>query len=147
MIDLCNRNLRLIRAEYNYSQERMAAALGLSKKTLLEIEKGRASLGWTGTAALCAVFRASRILNNTFGGDPAELAAAMALDGYLPVKYSISGPFWTQISDDEGWRIVQNVISLHYRLFSPDGELIAASLSLEELRNLIPTQNKERKTE
>ena len=144
MIDLCNRNLRLIRAEFNYSQERMAAALGLSKKTLLEIEKGRSSLGWTGTAALCAVFRSSQVLYSSFGGDPAELAAAMALDGYLPVKYNISGPFWTQISDDNGWRIAQNMISLHYRLFSPEGELIAASLSLEELRSLIPSQENER---
>ncbi|MCQ2426136.1 MAG: helix-turn-helix domain-containing protein [Lachnospiraceae bacterium] len=138
MIGLCDRKLKLVRAEYGYSQERMAAALGLSKKTLLEIEKGRSSLGWTGTAALCAVFRSSELLISSFGGDPAELAAAMALDGFVPERHSSAGPFWTPVSDDGGWIVVQNVISQHYRLFSPTGELIASSFDPEELRSQIP---------
>ena len=138
MIGLCDRKLKLIRAEFGYSQERMAAALGLSKKTLLEIEKGRSSLGWTGTAALCAVFRSSEVLASTFGGDPAELTAALALDGFVPERHSSGGPFWTSVSDDNGWIIVQNIISQHYRLFSPTGELVASSFDAEELRGQIP---------
>ena len=138
MIGLCDRKIRLVRAEFGYSQERMAASLGLSKKTLLEIEKGRSTLGWTGTAAMCAVFRSSEILHATFGGDPAELAAALALDGFAPERHTSGGPFWTPVSDDGGWRIVQNVISQHYRLFSPSGELIASSFDLPALRAQIP---------
>ena len=138
MIGLCDRKIRLVRAEFGYSQERMAASLGLSKKTLLEIEKGRSSLGWTGTAAMCAVFRSSEILHATFGGDPAELAAAAALDGFAPERHTSGGPFWTPVSDDGGWRIVQNIISQHYRLFSPSGELIASSFDPDALRAQIP---------
>ena len=138
MIGLCDKKLKLVRAEFGYSQERMSAALGLSKKTLLEIEKGRSSLGWTGAAALCAIFRSSEVLSSAFGGDPVELAAAMALDGFIPERHSSQGLFWTPVSDDGGWIIVQNVISQHYRLFSPQGELVAASFDMEELCAQIP---------
>ena len=41
-----NRQVKLVRTEYGLTQEAMAMALGLSKKTLVEIEKGRSSLGW-----------------------------------------------------------------------------------------------------
>ncbi len=146
MIRICDRKLKLVRAEYGYSQERMAAALGLSKKTLLEIEKGRSSLGWTGTAALCAVFRSSEVLASSFGCDPAELAAALALDGFVPARHSSAGPFWTPVSDDHGWVVVQNVISQHYRLFSPAGELVAASFDPDELRTQIPDEKNEKGT-
>ncbi|RAZ02983.1 transcriptional regulator, partial [Klebsiella oxytoca] len=46
-----NRQLKLVRTEYGFTQETMANVLGLSKKTLVEIEKGRSSLGWMGAAA------------------------------------------------------------------------------------------------
>ena len=38
--------LKAVRKEYGFTQEKMAAVLGISKKTLVEIEKGRSSLGW-----------------------------------------------------------------------------------------------------
>ena len=43
--------LKLVRTEYGYTQEMMASILGLSKKTLVEIEKGRSTLGWMGAVA------------------------------------------------------------------------------------------------
>ena len=33
--------LKAVRKEYGFTQEKMAAVLGISKKTLVEIEKGR----------------------------------------------------------------------------------------------------------
>ena len=54
--------LKAVRKEYGFTQEKMAAVLGISKKTLVEIEKGRSSLGWTGAAAFAAIFRESCIL-------------------------------------------------------------------------------------
>ena len=39
-------HLKLVRTEYGCTQEMMARILGISKKTLVEIEKGRSSLGW-----------------------------------------------------------------------------------------------------
>jgi DNA-binding XRE family transcriptional regulator len=46
-IEICDSKLKMIRIEFSYSQEKMALILGISKKTLVEIEKGRSSLGRT----------------------------------------------------------------------------------------------------
>lgn len=56
----CNRIEKLIRTEFNYSQEHMAEILGISKKTLVEIEKDRRSLGWSGSVVLCSLFHDAR---------------------------------------------------------------------------------------
>ena len=40
-IELVNSKLKLIRVENDLSQEKMSEVIGLSKKTLVEIEKGR----------------------------------------------------------------------------------------------------------
>ena len=70
--------LKAVRKEYGFTQEKMAAVLGISKKTLVEIEKGRSSLGWTGAAAFAAIFRESFILQAQFGGDLDDLVEALA---------------------------------------------------------------------
>lgn len=43
--ELISSKLRLIRAESGYTQEKMANVLGMSKKTLVQIEKGRSAAG------------------------------------------------------------------------------------------------------
>ena len=63
-----DRQVKLVRTEYGFTQDTMAKALGLSKKTLVQIEKGRASLGWTGAVALSAVFADSQVLAGVLGG-------------------------------------------------------------------------------
>jgi DNA-binding XRE family transcriptional regulator len=44
-IKLLDGKLKLIRTEYGLTQDKMASVLGISKKTLVEIEKNRKSLG------------------------------------------------------------------------------------------------------
>jgi DNA-binding XRE family transcriptional regulator len=41
-----DQKVKLIRNEKGYTQDKMAAVLGISKKTLVQVEKERASLGW-----------------------------------------------------------------------------------------------------
>ncbi|MBQ1810230.1 MAG: transcriptional regulator, partial [Erysipelotrichaceae bacterium] len=47
---------KLIRIEHELHQDQMAAILGISKKTLVESEKGRRLLGWTEAVALVSIF-------------------------------------------------------------------------------------------
>lgn len=54
--------VKLIRHEKSYTQEEMASVLGISKKTLVQIEKGRSTLGWQGAVALCTIFKNSEVL-------------------------------------------------------------------------------------
>lgn len=54
--------LKLVRSEYDYTLDKMAEILGISRKTLIQIEKERASLEWTGAVTLCTIFRDGEIL-------------------------------------------------------------------------------------
>ena len=47
--------LKLIRTEYGITQEMMSEVLGISKKTLVETEKGRRELSWTEVIAVVTV--------------------------------------------------------------------------------------------
>ncbi|WP_442785807.1 helix-turn-helix transcriptional regulator [Lentibacillus sp. Marseille-P4043] len=59
--------IKLIRVENDYTQDRMAAVLGISKKTLVQIEKKRTCANWTTIVALCALFSGSEIIQFTLG--------------------------------------------------------------------------------
>ena len=73
-----DRHLKLVRTEFGCTQEVMARMLGISKKTLVEIEKGRSSLGWTGAVAFVTLFGESQVLNGMLGGDAQDMVRAIA---------------------------------------------------------------------
>lgn len=79
LISACDGSLRLLRAEAGLTQDGMAQELGISKKTLVGIEKGRSSLGWTGSAALCLLFGDSPTLRRRLAGDPRQAAAKLRM--------------------------------------------------------------------
>lgn len=68
--ELISSKLRLIRAESGYTQEKMANVLGMSKKTLVQIEKGRSAAGWAHVVAVCALFRNSEVRRPSSGMSP-----------------------------------------------------------------------------
>ena len=47
VIQLISLRIRMIRLEKGYSQDKMASIMGISKKTLVQIEKERVQAGWT----------------------------------------------------------------------------------------------------
>ncbi|MBQ6823385.1 MAG: transcriptional regulator [Clostridia bacterium] len=132
-IALCDRKEKLVRGELGYSQEKMSALLGLSKKTLVEIEKWRSSLGWQGAVTLCTLFQNTREITLTFGTDVPALLRALTEDvAYLPPMES---PYarWVQILDLNGKIIEQNSASQLYRL-RQGADTLASSFELSELR-------------
>ncbi|MCL2332441.1 MAG: transcriptional regulator [Actinomycetia bacterium] len=137
-IAICDRKAKLVRAEYSLSQEKMALALGLSKKTLVEIEKGRSSLGWTGSVALCAIFCESETIASTFGGNPADIILALAFEGVNYRRQPFIGRriWWQTVEETPKGIIQQNILSQHYRLLDREGMRIASSFDLEDLRAL-----------
>ncbi|WP_371326739.1 hypothetical protein [Psychrobacillus sp. OK028] len=54
-----------------------------SKKTLVQIEKGRTLSGWTNVIAVCALFRDRdcEILMSFLGGEPLEIIETIAHNG------------------------------------------------------------------
>src|SRR5699024_1012665 len=64
---------KMVRIEAGYTQDTMANTVGLSKKTLVQIEKERVLPNWTTCVSICALFRDSDVLNTTFGCDPLDV--------------------------------------------------------------------------
>ena len=132
-----NRQVKLVRTEYGFTQDVMARVLGISKKTLVEIEKGRSSLGWTGAVALCSIFADSQILSGDLGGEASDMIRALAFADTKPVyPKTMGGKVWWRLTETCGsYKIQQNIISQHYRaLDSRDGR-ICSSFDLEEVRD------------
>ncbi len=135
-VSLCDAKIKLVRAEYSLSQDKMALMLGISKKTLVEIEKGRSSLGWTGSVALCSIFENSEIIAAVFGGRPNDIILALAWNGSEPVyPKTLGGRVWWQtIVENKRYIIQQHILFQHFRLLTADGRRIASSFVLEDLK-------------
>lgn len=133
-IKLLDGKLKLIRTEYGLTQDKMASVLGISKKTLVEIEKNRKSLGWTSSVALASIFSDSTILHDAIGGDASDLIIAIALrDVGVDYPKTWGGKvWWKTITEMKGYRIQQNFFSRHYRLLEPENRRIYTSFSLKE---------------
>jgi len=132
-IALCDRKEKLVRNELKLSQEKMSALLGLSKKTLVEIEKWRSSLGWQGAVTLCTLFQNTHEITITFGSDVPSLLRALSEDAaYLP---PVETPHarWVEILKLSEHVIEQNSASQLYRLRKGD-EILASAFELSELR-------------
>lgn len=135
-IDRADEKLKLVRTEYGYNQERMADILGISKKTLVQIEKGRSSLGWTGAVALCSIFSGSEVLGAALGGEAADLVASLAFKDSEPNHPKTMGGkiWWKTLEETPNYKVQQNIISQHYRLLDPDDRRICASFDIKDIK-------------
>jgi len=129
--------LKLVRTEYGLNQEKMADVLGISKKTLVQIEKGRSSLGWTGAVALCTIFERSEVLEAVFGGAAAEMILTLAFQDSEPdYPRTMGGKIWWKTIEQTGtYKIQQNIVSQHYRILDQNDRRIFSSFELQEIKN------------
>ena len=134
--------LKPVRAEYSLNQEEMAMAIGISKKTLVETEKGRRQLGWTESAAMAFIFEQSTILQSAFGGDLCDMIHAIAFsDSKITYPQTMGGKvWWTTISDKNGYKIQQNIISKHYRLLNSRDQRLASSFDIGKIEACLKLQ-------
>jgi len=135
-IRILDKKLKLIRVEKGFTQDRMAQIIGISKKTLVQIEKGRASLGWTASVAVSSVFGDSEVLQMTFGGDPQDMILTLAFENYEGNYGSTMGGriWWRDIEIKEGFRIQQNIISKHYRILDDRERRICSSFEFQYMK-------------
>lgn len=128
--------VRLIRVEKGYTQDKMAEVLGISKKTLVQVEKDRSSLGWAVAVAVCAIFKDSEILQLTFGGDTEEIILSLAFTNYEEKHESTLGGkiWWRDIQSNKGYKIQQNIISNHYRILDSSDRRVCSSFDLDYIQ-------------
>ena len=131
--------VKLVRTEYGFTQEVMANVLGLSKKTLVEIEKGRSSLGWMGAVAFCSLFADSRVLSGLLGGEASDMVLALAFEDTRPVYPKTMGGkvWWRTVEKRDGYKIQQNIISQHYRALDGEDGRVCSSFDLETVRTIL----------
>ncbi len=134
-ISIMNSKIKLIRTEYDLTQEKMAEAIGISKKTLVEIEKGRNSLSWSAAVAAAVIFTDSGILADAFGGETSDLVKVIALQGLdakLPDKTMGGRIWWQDIKETKGYRIQQNIISRHFRILDAEDRRFFSTFDKKE---------------
>lgn len=122
MIEKVSPQFKLVRVEANYTQDEMAHILGISKKTLIQIEKGRQMAGWSHVVVLCALFSQSAVLQGLLGDDPVEAVRTAAhgkIDWHKPITMG-GKVWWQEIDAAEGFVVQQNRLSRHFRIL--DGE-------------------------
>lgn len=110
--------LKLIRTENLLTQEKMAEFLHISKKTLVEIEKGRGLLTFACAALTVLLFEDSLIVDSILGRDALESIKSMTFDEFEhhPPK-TMGGKIWWGVLQEEGSYVLQqNIISSHYRI-------------------------------
>ncbi|ENQ3078131.1 helix-turn-helix transcriptional regulator [Bacillus cereus] len=137
VIDLISKNVRLIRLEKGYSQEKMATVLGISKKTLVQVEKERTLISWTNAVAVCALFKDSQILKHILGEEPFEVIETLAHDGMNTPKVKTLGGkmFWNEIAKKGKFRVQQNVISQHFRILDDSDYKWYSTFEEEDVTN------------
>lgn len=114
---LLSDQVKVLRAEYNLSQETISGILGLSKKTLIQVEKGRSQLNWPAVIALCALFNESEALRTVLGDDPIHMVRAAAFNSLVLPKKTLGGKvWWRELRQSRGFRLQQNLVSGHYRI-------------------------------
>jgi len=131
--------VKLVRTECGFTQDVMAKVLGLSKKTLVEIEKGRSSLGWMGAVAFCTLFADSRVLSGLLGGEASDMVRALAFADTKPIyPKTMGGKVWWRFVETCGtYKIQQNIISQHYRALDGEDGRVCSSFDLEEVRRYL----------
>jgi DNA-binding XRE family transcriptional regulator len=142
-IKIVDLKVKLIRNERNYTQDKMADVLGISKKTLVQIEKGRSSLGWTTAIATCIIFKDSEILQLAFGGEAQDIILSLAFDGYEKLyERTMGGKLWWKDINFKGiYKIQQNIISKHYRILDDKDRRICSSFELDYMQKRLSELN------
>lgn len=135
-VKLISDKMKLVRTEMNYTQDKMAEVLGLSKKTLIQIEKGRMQAGWTPSVAFCALFRESGVLQSVLGNDPMEVLSIIAFEHYDgPKEKTLGGKvWWREIEQIRDFRLQQNLFSLHYRILDKKDRRYCSSFDESYMR-------------
>ncbi|MGY3838508.1 helix-turn-helix transcriptional regulator [Bacillus atrophaeus] len=125
MIELVSSKMKLIRMERGYTQEKMSEVLGISKKTLVQIEKERTLAGWAHVVAVCALFKNSEVLQSVLGDEPLEVIETVAHRSIdRPKGKTMGGKVWWREMKAKGdFRLQQNLISQHYRILDSYNDL------------------------
>ncbi|MBB6455276.1 DNA-binding XRE family transcriptional regulator [Salirhabdus euzebyi] len=121
--------LKLLRVESGYTQDDMAFVLGVSKKTLVQIEKGRANANWTTVVAIAVLFRDSEILRHYLGEDIVEVIETIAHEKVLgKIHIPINKDIWINVDVKDNFILQQHKLSNHFRIVNQQNIRILSTI-------------------
>ena len=134
--EIVSERARVIRSEADLTQERFAEMIGISKKTLVEVEKGRKTFGYTTAVTVCVLFRHGEIIRNLFGDAVLEVIDLSAKSSLGRTKLRTLGGlvFWNQIEERGGYRVQQNHVTGHYRIIDSENYRHFYTYDLEDVQ-------------
>ncbi|MDO5374984.1 XRE family transcriptional regulator XdrA [Staphylococcus rostri] len=142
--DLIQAKFKMVRIEAGYTQDTMAQTIGLSKKTLVQIEKERVLPNWTTCVSICALFRDSEVLNSTFGCDPLEIVQTVSRNQAAYPKYStVSDIYWETLASKGNFILQANKVSELYRVLDGDKQPLFGTPKLREAETFFQRHAKE----
>lgn len=136
VIILLSENLKLIRNEANYTQDEFAKILGLSKKTIVQIEKKRALINWTTVIALCSLFSTNKVILSLFEDEPINLIRELSLhfddEHYYTKSKTLGGTvFWDNLEENQFYKFQKHNFSQFFRILDEQNYRIYSSFEEE----------------
>lgn len=142
--ELIQSKFKMVRIEAGYTQDTMAQTVGLSKKTLVQIEKERVLPNWTTCVSICALFRDSEVLNSTFGCDPLEMVQTVSRNHCAyPIYSTTSDIYWQTMDNRDGYILQSNKVSELYRVLDRGKQPIFGTSKLREAETYLLRLTKE----
>ena len=119
--DFCKRTqtiLEDLRKDQGMTLEQMALTIGLSKKTLIQIEKGRSNLKWAEAVTFVSIFNDHDLVKSLFGDETNEIIQTIAIQKSPKRQFKTMGgeSWWKTISERDGYRSQHHKISKHLRI-------------------------------
>ncbi|MDB5085708.1 MAG: hypothetical protein JWN30_2594 [Bacilli bacterium] len=131
---LISEKIKLIRTEADLTQDRLADMIGISKKTLVQVEKGRQTLGFTAAALAAVLFRAGDIVQSLFGESVLEIIDLIAWSAKSKAWYKTLGGkvWWYEEKKGHAYVLQKHIFTGHYRIIDFDHYLHYYSLDPDE---------------
>jgi len=106
------------------------------KKTLVQVEKERGSLGWPVAVTTCVIFKDSEILELAFGGDVEDIIRSLSFENNEKNYTQTLGGriWWKDIYNEKSYTIQQNIISNHYRILDSNKRRVCYSFDLDYIK-------------
>jgi DNA-binding XRE family transcriptional regulator len=147
---MISEKLRLIRTEARLNQEQLAETIGISKKTLVQVEKERKTLGFTASALVGLLFRNSEIVQAMFGDSIVEIIDLIAFHGInsdaagdslewiqeakMKARYKSTGQrvWWKDEKAGKAYTLQSHILTGHLRIVDNENALHYYGMDPEE---------------
>ncbi|MDQ0350886.1 DNA-binding XRE family transcriptional regulator [Alkalibacillus filiformis] len=136
---LVSTRVRVVRAEQGITQNEMCHTLGISKKTLVEIEKGRKLANWPTIVAFVSLFKDSPAIQYTLGDrNPVECLQTYSRKTVIQkqISYDTLDEHWKPIIEHEGYSLQKHSIHNHYRIVDRSFNVYMRSTDYKETYEL-----------